>query len=407
MAMKLFALEELDKQVADTAVETSPEEGEVANVEVEVQEEVAQTEDQAEAIDEGIDAASQLEEVQEVVEKSVEEGEGLTEPAAEAIRIAVEAIAARIGYDPKKVAGLRAIYASESFASPSSRLANTKIALEGISEFLKSLWEKIKAAIASLFAKVADFWDKYVSGLQKTKGALEAMKVRLSKSSGKIKDKVYFEEAPAALVEAFAGKDDIISSVVKKFIAAHASNTLADLEKYGKEISAGLKETGYLNKKVDDIVIPSSGWLVFGKKYTLSVKEDVTSDSFEVEIKEEVSDEREAKLGIAVAEKADVIGLINETIKIISDTIKNKEKVNKFNDEVSKAMIEGEKKLFGEKGSLTSATSEDKQKVRAGIKNTYKFINSVVTLSNKVQASNIKLAKAVIAYANFCLKNYK
>ena len=60
-----------------------------------------------------------MEEVEGLVEDAVENGEGLDPVAAEAVRISVEAICARIGANPKAVYPL---YATENFASASSRM---------------------------------------------------------------------------------------------------------------------------------------------------------------------------------------------------------------------------------------------------------------------------------------------
>jgi hypothetical protein len=87
---------------------------------------------------------------------------------------------------------------------------------------LKDLWKKIKAALISLWEKAKALWDKYFSGLGRTKKALESMKERISKSSGKL-SQAYIEKAPSSLVTAFPGPTDISSSTIKKFITNHTS----------------------------------------------------------------------------------------------------------------------------------------------------------------------------------------
>ena len=88
---KLFALENDDVLNADGVVlDTIPEEGEVANVQAETVEEVAEVETDAAAVVDGLGATDQLEEVQELVEAAGEEG-GLDPIAAEAVRIAAYA----------------------------------------------------------------------------------------------------------------------------------------------------------------------------------------------------------------------------------------------------------------------------------------------------------------------------
>ena len=133
---KLFALEDINTDSAVGELEVTPQEGEVADVQAEVEPEVAEIGEQTEAIDEGMSATDQLEQVEQVVEQAAE-GEGLSEVSAEAIRIAVEAICVRVGANPKTLYNM---YATENFQSASSRKANSKIALEGVSEFLKDMW---------------------------------------------------------------------------------------------------------------------------------------------------------------------------------------------------------------------------------------------------------------------------
>ena len=177
---KLFALEEAELEGGAVELEAAPEVGEVADAQVDVEADAGEITEVEAGVEEGMGAADQLEQVEEVVEQAAE-GEGLDPVAAEAIKIAVEAICARIGANPKSVYSL---YATENFKSASSRKANTKYALEGLGEFLKNLWEKIKSALSSLWEKVKAFWNKHVSSLGRTLKALESMKEKVSQVKG-------------------------------------------------------------------------------------------------------------------------------------------------------------------------------------------------------------------------------
>ena len=114
---KLFALEEAELEGTEVELEAAPEVGEVADVQVEVEADASEMTEVAAGVEEGMGAADQMEQVEEVVEQAAE-GEGLDPVAAEAIKIAVEAICARIGANPKAVYSL---YATENFQSASSR----------------------------------------------------------------------------------------------------------------------------------------------------------------------------------------------------------------------------------------------------------------------------------------------
>ena len=80
MSKKLFALES-DVAEEPVVLETDAEVGEVADVEVDVVEDAAEIQEEANSIDEGLEASAQLEEVEEVVGKAAE-GEGLDEGQA-------------------------------------------------------------------------------------------------------------------------------------------------------------------------------------------------------------------------------------------------------------------------------------------------------------------------------------
>ena len=185
MRKSLFALEN-DAEIGDAEMSVSPEEGQASDAANEASDDMNDIAETAEAVDTGADAGEQLGQVEELVEDAVENGEGLSPVAAEAVRISVEAICARIGANPGSVYSL---YATENFQSASSRKANSRIALEGVGEFLKNLYEKIKAALTNMWTKITDFWDKHISTLGRVKKALESMKTKVASSSGKFKDR--------------------------------------------------------------------------------------------------------------------------------------------------------------------------------------------------------------------------
>ena len=58
---KLFALEELETGTTEAELEAAPEVGEVADVQAEAMPDIAEVESQSEGINEGIEAADQLE----------------------------------------------------------------------------------------------------------------------------------------------------------------------------------------------------------------------------------------------------------------------------------------------------------------------------------------------------------
>ena len=422
MARKLFALEELEAQIGDVAeLETTPEEGEVADVQVETAEEVAEIAESEAAIVEGGEAAAQLEEVEAVVEKAVEEEDGLTPAGAEAVKIAVEAICARIGANPK---AMHALYATENFVSKSSRKANTQYALEGIGEFLKDLWKRIKARLSGLWEKVKAFFEKHVSSIGRVKKALEAMKVKVSDSSGKFKGNSYLDVAPSGLVEAFANSSDISAGVVATYINTHREQSaeFLKIEKITTSFTDGLADFKADNAvktleatrikstelKGDGILLALSTQdkpLIGGVaiKAVFKFEED---GSLDVDIERDKLDNAETKLGVSLADKQTIQKHLTDTLAIIKDSVKYKERFHKRAEAFNKIVNALNKGV----DAMATATEEDKEAVKAAralIKGFNKIGAKVPALEAELVSLNVKLAKAVLGYAGLCLKNYK
>ena len=449
---KLFALENINENTTDTELEAAAEVGEVADVQVEIQEEITDANKTAEAIDEGIDAADQLEEVEEMVANAAEE-EGLNPVAAEAIRIAVEAICARVGANPKVMYPL---YAAENFPSASSRKANAEIALESISEFLKNIWNKIKTVIQNLWNKVKEFWDKHFSKLGRIKKALESMREKISESSGKLKSKPYIEEAPSGLSDAFGG-GDISTNVIKNFIDAHeglvdsvenvssrinsfniaasnliTNNTNKSVSTEGRKnrnrrnrnrniSSSGGGNTGSgntsdnntvnTNDEIEKNPIEDAINLLQGDKEKTSgplVGGLIISYKFEIDDDGNVTlditrdyDDKKDKGGVVLAEKNDVKDLLTKTLNLINDNIKAKAKQDKLQESFNKLSVAVEK-------AINNTKNEESQKaLRKSMRAVYKINAKAPVIQTEFLNLNVKLAKAVISYAALCLKNYK
>jgi hypothetical protein len=406
---KLFAMEELETDLPESELEVSPEEGEVADVQVQVEQEVSEVADDSAAIDEGIEAADQLEQVEEVVSSAAEEGEGLDPVAAEAIKIAVEAICARVGANPKTV---YALYATENFQSASSRKANTKIALEGIGDFLKNLWTKIKTALLNLRAKAKAFFEKYFTTMGRVKEALKSSQVALAKTSGEVKGDKYIKEAPSSLVDAFGVLGDVKSSSIEGFIKAHVEADKVALEiassgvvfaskavetvKAGKTIKADFDDS--LQFELGTESKPLVGGLYI--KYKLESVEDSVIATLE---KETVKKPETA--GIFVDSKDALKTLLKSVSQVVADASKNKESFTKREEEFSKAMKEMEK-LVNEKAAAKDSDDSVKELNKA-IKLIYKTNTKTPTILTEKIALDLKLAKGVLGYTSFCMKHYK
>ena len=450
---KLFALEDIDGGVEGEELEASPEVGEVADAETDIVEDASDISETTGAVDDGLGASEDLEQVEDVVADSEEEG-GLTPVAAEAIRIAVESICHRVGANPKTVYSL---YATENFKSASSRKANTSIALEGIGSFLKDLWAKIKAALKNLWDKATAFFDKHLSSLGRVKKALESAKSKLSDSSGKIKGEAYLDEAPSSLATAFGSKDDVSVAVINKYIANHAAlfNTVYRInDKSAKqaETAASTPEKSD-EEKIKELINGANekyelgtqpAPLVGGIYITYTITGDREEGTIEVDIDRETVDSSSDKAGLTVAGKSDVLSLINNTLKVINDTIKLRDKFYKANENCNKALNEMGKtieRLAVSTESISFALERNKNKnknknnnnnnnnnsnnadnsgsdnanesgidikvARKCLRIMYKIQSKLPTINQEIFVLNVKLAKAVLGYTAVCLKHYK
>lgn len=407
---KLFAFENADVVGDEVELETPVEAGEVADAELEVQEEVGELESQETAIDEGTEAADQLEEVEALVEQAAEEGEGLDPVAAEAIRIAVEAICARVGANPKS---MYALYATENFQSASSRKANTRFALEGVGEFLKELWAKIKAAISSLLDKATAFWNKHFSTLNRTQKALESMKAKVSASKGRPSNELV--TVPSGLASIFPTKADLGVDEIKKFSTTVSNSmfvnfaifkaaermadkmTLADVD----SILQWFKGNGsYFH--IGDENQPAPGGKYFKYNFKIEEEDDDGVKLFKLEVDEdhgEFTDARkEAKIDIANKDKLKT--LITDTIADVKGMVKYRDKITQRNKRIRDAMKAVDKEI----DALPDKASQKKSRTAM---RTYNLVmTKAPALETKILSLFVTYCRGVLGYAGVCVKNY-
>lgn len=408
--MKLFALEEAEVLTGGVELEAAPEVGEVADAQVEVEADAAELAQVETGIDEGVAAADQLEQVEQVVEQAAE-GEGLDPIAAESIKLAFEAICARVGANPKSVYSL---YATENFASASSRKANTKYALEGLTEFLKNLWEKIKAAIASLTEKIKAFWNKHVSSLGRTLKALESMKEKVSQ----IKGTVTYDPitAPASLRSVFPSKAATLGvDEIKAFKATidKAVKSISDFRLLEDTSKAATLETVVNVAKTaaaSGVVVefgneesPLPGGNYFKWEYKLEVEKDDNVGIISLNVEEDhgklTDGRKDTQLDIANKDKLKTI--ISETIQSTKELIKHRDKV----EARAKAVTNTFKAIDKEIQSMDDAS--DAKAAKSGMRMFNLLMSKGPLMETKLLLAQMAYTKGVLAYAATCLKYYK
>ena len=151
------------------------------------------------------EAAEGLTEVQDAVEEKVESGEGLTETEAEFAEMAVEAYCRMVGISAREQ---RIFPSMESFGGKSSRLRASKLALEGIGDTLKRIWEAIKAAIARAIEMVKSFFNGFIKSRESLEKHYNNLEQRLSDlPSNAKKDKDSFSTCASTFTN--NGKADV------------------------------------------------------------------------------------------------------------------------------------------------------------------------------------------------------
>ena len=191
MARGLFAILE-DELSSEIVPENAEQQERVEELEAQVaQGEVVQSEgevtEMADAIDDAVTAVEELSEVNDILENSIEENEGLTEDAAAVAEVAVESICNRLGYKPTK----RIVPAMESFGATSSRLDATKYALESIKGTAIRVWEAIKKFFSDLWTKIKSLWNQLIDVAERYKVRAEKLQERIKevkKSKAKVED---------------------------------------------------------------------------------------------------------------------------------------------------------------------------------------------------------------------------
>lgn len=88
----------------------------------------------------------------------------------------------------------------ESFGGSGSRLEATQISIEGIGDFLKSLWTKIVEGLKSLMAKLEEWWDKLFDQVTGLIERTNKLKERATATNGTIGQENEYESSNVAKV---------------------------------------------------------------------------------------------------------------------------------------------------------------------------------------------------------------
>lgn len=418
---RLYANESIDDSLTVVASELSPEAALISDVQLETAERAADIIETANGINDANDALGHLETVQTFVEDH--QGEELSAPALEAIRIAVTSIADRVGARP---AVLKYFPAMEAHGSQSARRATAEMALEGIGDFLRDFWKRIKAMIRSLIDKAKDFWDKYVSGLGKMKRAVEAAKQRVSEITGKPKE-ARVEHAPGHLARLFAPDSEISPLSIRRLIGADtvadaALNSMAvqlkgTADKIAVQLQSAIANNAANLDEVNESELvtvtistresPLIGGRIIAIRHTGTfIKE---GEEFVFEWEEESTDARADKVSLQVGDKGELKELLDSARAIITNEIESRKEADKTQKTFRESLGTLDKHI-GDLEKKDSVTDEDRAIVelaRRAARSLNTLVGNVTSTELRLRGYRVELVKAIIQYTDYCAAQYR
>lgn len=388
-----------------------------------------------EGMDEAEETADTLGRMSDSLAEAAEDG-GISEPAAEAVRVAVEHLCARIGMSN----GARVMPSMESFGDRSSRVRATMEAMDGIKDRAKSIWEAIVKVFNQAVDWVKDFIRKLTDSSLKLKKRAEKIIAESGKLGGKTikadakvttgsfaKQLVAGDKVPegadfVSKMEAYIktqkeinakikGMSDNGKNAVKDIMGAVASSDSLN-EKIGKAAKSMLgmwtgKNSNNADLQMDGMQLGEFE-LVFGNKsfysrvpqYLETNKADAAFEELIKNTKFTVSESAGAKeVKEAVKE---VVALQKEEIKSVATAIKSHMDIYKDYDKELKALEESRDSIRKGMDRIKNAFSEN-DRTAARIAKTY--VSALTAGASSLRGYDIKTCKAALDYCAASLKS--
>jgi hypothetical protein len=232
-------------------------------------------------IDDGVQASDELEAHQDIMEGSLENG-GMDETAAQVVEVAIESIRNRLGMSRKMT-----MPALESFGAKSNRVQATRLAMEELPKFLKTIWDAIKNAFKKVSDWIKSFWIKLTDGVkalgqraEKLKAAVEAL------GKKKITDKEVSASSFGSHIATTKGATpEIISNAFKKLLACVQGSKALAAE--SKAMMVGFTDlTGFVDSEdnFDKAKVTISKTAAFVKKATVNNSESGAEEAVSEEL---------------------------------------------------------------------------------------------------------------------------
>ena len=421
----VFAMEEAE---AELPVEGDAIEQQVAEASAEVEastaetvEQVADVEEVTGAVDDAVADSDTLEGIQDVMAESVERGEGLDETAAAVAEVAVEAICARLGI---RTSG-RVLPAMESFGSKNSRVAATKIAMEGIGDKISAIWEAIKKAFKNVWMKIKDFFAKFFSNTEAVKKLAASLKSKAEDLKGSTAKETTMKVGGLASMIGFGTKADAASakqildnqiSITNSFLASAGAietviktandalkagkdigNKVQDLAKSGKDLSTSILKGGKSEDK-DGSTVTTLGPLVGGSSIVVS-----TGKVNSVDVTNGEQSKAESIPVLSLDECSKLCDEVTAAMVVTEEFKKKQALLDKLNAAALAAADSGlsfAKKLDGEDGAKVASAANEARKTLVSVN------NMTTRLITMIPSWNVKAGKATLNYVGKSLAQY-
>lgn len=392
-------------EAANTATEVEATTSELGDIDGEVSE-------YSDGIDASVGATEELGEVNDVLAAGVESGEGVSEETAKMAEIAVEAICAKVGISAREA---RIMPAMESFGSTNSRLTATRLAMEGIKETAKRVWEAIKKACIHVWNVIKSFF----AGLFKSRSMLEKhlknLKDRANVAKGDPKEKKMSSGAKAFSVKGKATVDNVakvladslqmltISVTISEQLASNTAAVLVNDDLVYNAYDMFTKLPAGMDESKAGKGGKAYGSLVNGRAIVVTLdksdkKEHKTSINVEV-VEKNFAKEIEAPTKVQILQ---VIDAAQATLKALI----NYDKVSKNLEKINKTLVNTTDTILSEmnKGSdnLGETVPEEKTKQQDNVR----AINSLIAkLGTACPNLVFSACKSAADYANAGINN--
>lgn len=368
-----------------------------------------------EDIDVAQDDIAQIEAVSDIAQSTVDSGEGMAPEAAAIAEESLGRIYRKYGIAKKAMPSL------ESFGSKSRRITATKVAIEGFSDKVRSIWEAIVKVFKNLWKKIKEFFARVTDVNLKLEARAKALIEKIGKLNSTSKKKSFEDESVAkSLKNSKNAKFDLNElKADTDRLGTLTSDTAKEAEKIVTLIKKYVKEetTKAENKEIRDALLKAvNGDATDGKEGPLpgnrsieitmpkasENEEDgnrfmVAKVPFNPNIKN--SDNKTILIGNA----ADLKSLCQKVIEITGSLTKIESYGKDFDKKTEDVLKEIENKL---KDADKKDDEESKKEISKKIKFTSSAMAFTANYLSSVTGISVESSKDILHYVEKCIDNW-